>query len=34
MVLNHIRCFAGEEVDPQIDIKERIIIKKYEEVIY
>lgn len=34
MVLNHIRCFTGEEVDPQIDIKEQIIIKKYEEVIY
>ena len=34
MVLNHIRCFAGEDVDTQIDIKEQIIIKKYEEVIY
>lgn len=33
MVLNHIRCFVGEEIDPQIAIKEQIIIKKYQEVI-
>ena len=32
MVLNHIRCFTGENIDHSIDIKDRIIIKKYEEV--
>jgi len=32
MVINHIRCFTGEEIDLPIEIKERIIIKKYEEV--
>lgn len=34
MVINHIRCFCNEEVDPQIPVKNQIIIKKYEEVIY
>lgn len=32
MVINHIRCFIGKEIDDPIDIPERIIIKKYEEV--
>lgn len=32
MVTNHMRCFTGDEIDSCIDIEERIIIKKYEEV--
>lgn len=32
MVLNHIRCFIGEDIDKPSKIEERIIIKKYEEV--
>jgi len=32
MILNHIRCFANEDIDQPISIEERIIIKKYEEV--
>ncbi len=33
MVLNHIRCFVGDEIEGQVNINEQIIIKKYEEVI-
>ena len=32
MITNHVRCFSGLEIDNPIEIKERIIIKKYEEV--
>lgn len=32
MIINHIRCFIDQEVDSQIDVEERIIIKIYEEV--
>ena len=32
MVINHIRCFTGKDIDNAIDVPERIIIKKYEEV--
>ncbi|MBO5539825.1 MAG: ATP-grasp domain-containing protein [Muribaculaceae bacterium] len=32
MVLNHIHCHTNKKIDAQIPIKERIIIKKYEEV--
>lgn len=34
MVNNHVKCFNGEEIDGQIDIAERILIKKYQEVEY
>lgn len=34
MVLNHIRCFIGAEIDDPINVDERIIIKKYEEVFF
>lgn len=34
MVLNHLHCFKNEDIDKQIDIKEQIIIKKYDEVIF
>ena len=34
MIINHIRCFSNESIDKQIPIKEQIIIKRYEEVIY
>lgn len=34
VVLNHLRCFNNEDIDKQIDIKEQIIIKKYDEVIF
>ena len=34
MVLNHIRCFTGSEIDNPINVDERIIIKKYEEVFF
>lgn len=33
MILNHVRCFSNESIDQQIPIKEKIIIKKYEEII-
>ena len=33
MITNHVRCFLNEEITPQIPIKERILIKKYEEVL-
>lgn len=33
MIINHIRCFINQEVDSQIDVEERIIIKIYDEVI-
>ena len=32
MVINHVRCFKGEDIDNPIFIKERIIIKKYKEI--
>lgn len=31
MVLNHVRCFTGEDIDEITEVPERIIIKKYEE---
>jgi len=31
MVLNHLRCFTGEDIDGSIEIEERTIVKKYEE---
>ena len=34
MVMNHINCFTGTEIDDPIKIDERIIIKKYEEVFF
>lgn len=34
MIINHIRCFYGENIDEQININEHIIIKKYQEVTY
>lgn len=34
MIINHIRCFCGENVDGQINVEKKIIIKIYEEVIY
>lgn len=34
MVLNHIRCFNNEEIDPQIIVKEQIIIKRYVEFVF
>lgn len=34
MIINHIRCFCNEDVDGQIKVEEKIIIKVYEEVIY
>lgn len=33
MITNHIRCFCHQDIDGQIEIKEQIMIKKYEEVI-
>lgn len=30
-VNNHIRCFIHEQIEPQIDLKEKIIVKKYKE---
>ena len=32
MINNHVRCFYGESIDWQIKIKERIMIKKYQEI--
>lgn len=32
MVNNHVRCFNNEDIDGQIDMTERILIKKYQEV--
>jgi carbamoyl-phosphate synthase large subunit len=34
MVVNHIRCFTNEDIDRQIAITPKIIIKKYQEIIY
>jgi len=34
MISNHLNCFIGENIQKQIELKERIIIKKYQEVIY
>jgi len=34
MITNHMRCFMGADIDGQIPVKEQIIIKKYEEVIF
>ena len=33
MISNHLNCFCGKDIDRQVDIAEKIIIKKYEEVI-
>lgn len=33
MILNHMRCFCNENIESQIPLIEKIIIKKYEEVI-
>ena len=33
MIINHMQCFCGNNISPQIPIREQIIIKKYEEVI-
>lgn len=32
MILNHISCFTGAQIDDPIIVNERIIIKRYEEV--
>lgn len=32
MIMNHIRCFSGEEICGQIEIEKKIYIKIYEEV--
>ena len=32
MIINHIRCFNNQDVDSQIKVEEKIIIKIYEEV--
>ncbi len=34
MIGNHLNCFIGEKIQKQVELKERIIIKKYQEVIY
>lgn len=34
MIINHIRCFCNQDVDSQIKVEEKIIIKIYQEVIY
>lgn len=33
MINNHVKCFKDEEIGGQIDIQERIVIKKYQEVL-
>lgn len=33
MIINHLNCFCGKTIDPQITINERIIAKKYGEII-
>lgn len=33
MITNHVNCFCGKDIAPQISINEQIIIKKYEEII-
>ena len=33
MIINHIRCFCNQDIDAQISVIERIIIKIYEEVV-
>lgn len=33
MVSNHINCFLGKDIEGQIEVAEKIMIKKYEEVI-
>lgn len=33
MIINHMNCFSGKDIDGQIHVKEQIIIKKYEEVL-
>lgn len=33
MITNHVNCFSGIEIDYPISVKEKIMIKKYEEVI-
>ena len=32
MIINHVRCFSGVDIDAPINIEEKIIIKKYEEI--
>lgn len=34
MITNHVNCFCGKDIAPQINIKEQIVIKKYEEVVF
>lgn len=34
MIINHIRCFSNQNVDAQIAVEEKIIIKIYEEVFF
>ncbi len=34
MIINHINCFTNKDIEESIPLKEQIIIKKYEEVIY
>lgn len=33
MIVNHIRCFCNQNVDAQIEVEEKIIIKIYDEVV-
>lgn len=34
MVVNHVNCFTDTDIEEAIPLKEQIIIKKYEEIIY
>lgn len=34
MINNHMNCFNNKEIDHQINIMEKIVIKKYKEVIF
>lgn len=34
MIINHICCFTNKDIEGPIPLKEQIIIKKYDEVIY
>lgn len=33
MIMNHIRCFCNQEIDGQIRLSEKIMIKIYEEIV-
>lgn len=33
MVTNHLRCFTGEAIDAPVEFEDRIVIKKYSEVV-